>query len=170
MSANVITFAGTPAVRMIDSDRVAIEDGYMFSVYLVGTLGSGEAAEIALTTGASGAHLTYGVHSEKIAVFSIKEGVTSLAAGTAFTAVNRNRNNSRAATTTVKTGVPAGALTYSGGTVIESEQITSAGSNSAAQADHKFLLKNSTTTIFRLVAGAASCDFSLGLTWQEGAR
>lgn len=172
MSSKVILPNGAGAEQSIDAIHQMIHEGRCFSAYLVGTLGDTQVAEVALTVPSTGAHAVVKVVSEKIAVLSVIEDVESLvvAAGASFTAKNRNRNSTRAAGTTVLTGVTGAALTYSNGTVIDSEQITSAGRGGSLDYAHELNLKAGASTVFKLVAGAASCSFSIKVTWYEPSR
>jgi hypothetical protein len=153
-----------PYLATVDATLESIRDGFVFDVSLRTVLGSGEAMEIALTLPADlDLHLVYDISSEKIAVFSIIESVASLAAGTAAVIYNANRNSAVTSGITGKTGIPAGAITYTGGTTIHTRQITSAGFITESNFLAERVLKKGASTVFRLVAGAASCDASIAL-------
>lgn len=172
MSNSVILPNGTSAEQCIDPIHQMIHEGRVFCAFLTGTLGSGEVAQIALTVPSTGAHAVVHAMSEKIAGLVVLEDVSSLAvaAGAAFTAKNRNRNSSRAAGVTVLTGVTGANITYSGGTTIDSEQLTTAGKGGSLDYTHEIILKASASTVFKLTAGAASCNFGLKVTWYEPSR
>ena len=153
-----------PYLATLDATLESIRDGFVFDVSLRAALGNTEIMEIALTLPAGlDLHLSYSVNSEKIAVFSIVESVVDLAAGTAATIYNANRNSAVTSGITGKTGVPATPMTYTGGTTIYTRQITSAGLMAEPSFLAERVLKSGASTVFRLVAGAASCDASMAL-------
>lgn len=160
-----------PISLTIDGSHQNLHDGYMFEVSTRYTLGSGEALEIALSV-PSGIypHAVFDVASEKIAVFTIKEAVTSLSGGAAMTEFNQNRNSSVATTVAATLGTPAAALTYSGGTDIRTRQMTTSGVIGNDGFASELILKTNAVTVVRLVAGAASCDASIAVRWYESPR
>lgn len=161
----------SPYSLTIDGSHQNVHDGYMFEVSGRYSLGSGEALEIALTVPAGVyPHAIFDVASEKIAVMTVIEGVTSLSGGAAMTEFNQNRNSSVATTVAATLGTPASAITYSGGTTIRTRQLTTSATLAAAGFSGELILKTNAVTVVRLVAGAASCDASICVRWYQSPR
>lgn len=160
-----------PYSVVIDGSHQNLHDGYVFEVSSRYALGNGEALEIALEV-PSGIypHVVFDVSSEKIAVFTVIEGVTSLSGGANMTEYNQNRNSSVTTTVSAKVGTPAAALSYSGGTTIRTQQITTSTTSYAAGFALEMILKTGAVTVVRLVAGAASCDASIAIRWYQSPR
>jgi hypothetical protein len=153
-----------PYTIVLDAPHDALHSGYVFDVSLRTTLGNTEAMEIALTCPAGiKPHVVFDVASEKLATFSIIESVVDLAAGTAAVFYNANRNSAVTSGITGKTGIPATAMTYTGGTTIHTRQITTTGFVTESNFMAERVLKESASTVFRLVAAVASCDASISL-------
>jgi hypothetical protein len=153
-----------PYSPTLDSAHEAVHEGQVFDVSLRATLASTEAMEIALTVPAGVVpHVIYDIASEKIATLTIVEDVTSLAAGTAATIYNANRNSATTSGITSKTGIPATPLTYTGGTTIHTRQITTGTILAQSSFTAERMIKADASTVFRLVAGANSCDASINL-------
>ncbi len=153
-----------PYSPTLDSAHEAVHEGQVFDVSLRTTLASTEAMEIALTAPAGvSPHVIFDIASEKIATLTIVEDVASLAAGTAATLYNANRNSATTSGITSKTGVPATPLTYTGGTTIHTRQITSGTILAQSSSTAERILKAGASTVFRLVAGANSCDASINI-------
>lgn len=161
-----------PISLTIDASHQNIHDGYMWEVsnkYALVT--AGDAMEIAVTV-PSGIypHAVFEVASEKVAAFTVIEGVTSLSGGAALTAYNQNRNSAVATTVTALFGRTGAALSYSGGTTFKTRQITTASSAGGGDFASEIVLKAGETTVFRLVSGANSCDASIAVRWYESPR
>lgn len=153
-----------PYLATLDATLESIRDGFVFDVSLRTTLNNTEAMEVALTLPAGvDVHVIFDIFSEKLATFSIKESVVDLAAGTAATFYNANRNSAVTSGITGKTGIPAGAITYTGGTDIYTRQITTAGFVTESNFMAERVLKHGASTVFRLVAAAGTCDASIAL-------
>lgn len=161
----------TEAVISVDFEHHELHEGDMFSVWVTSTEGDGDAIEVAIKPPnntkrfhAIAEHFGSNAHS-----FQIIENVTSLAAGTAGTAVNRNRNSSNTtAALTLKTGTDSGtALTYTGGTNIWTHHMPSGRNATAGRATTEWILKNNVDTVFRLQAEAAATELWLAVIWYE---
>lgn len=161
----------SPYSLTIDGSHQNVHDGYMFEVSGRYSLGSAEVLEIALTVPAGVyPHAIFDVASEKIAVMTVIEGVTSLSGGAAMTEFNQNRNSSVTTTVAATLGTPASAITYSGGTTIRTRQLTTSATLAAAGFAGEVILKTNAVTVVRLVAGAASCDASICVRWYQSPR
>lgn len=149
----------------LDAVHQTLHDGYVYDLSHRATLATaGDAMEVAVVVPATvGAYIMLDIGSEKIATLTIIEDVASLSGGTAATAYNANRNSALTSGCTYKTGVPAGALSYSGGTTIYTRQVTTSGIIMAASFESERMLKAGATTIIRLVSGANSCDASINV-------
>lgn len=161
-----------PFSLTIDASHQNIHDGYMWEVSAKFALATaGDIMEVALSV-PNGVypHAIFEVASEKVAAFTVIEGVTSLAGGAAMTEVNQNRNSSVATTVAGTLGVTGTAITYSGGTTIKTRQITTASSAGSGSFAAELVLKTGSVTVFRLVSGANSCDASIAIRWYESPR
>ena len=166
MSLTTLPTGGSASVGISHIDDL-VHEGKVFQAYLAGTIGSAEVAQIAITPPANGAHLNIKVVSEKIGVVTVTEAVTSLAvaSGASFTPVNRRRTGTPpSAASTVMTGYTGANFTYSGGTLIDKEQIPTNGTLEYSQ---ELVIKGAVPTVIKLTAGAASCDFSIKAVWYE---
>jgi hypothetical protein len=156
----------------LDAVHQTLHDGYVFDLSHRATLASAaDAMEIAITVPSTvEAYFMIDIGSEKIATLTIIEDVTGLSGGTSATAYNANRNSALTSGCTYKTGVPAGALSYSGGTTIYTRQVTTSGIIMAASFESERMLKSGATTIIRLVSGSNSCDASINVRLYKDPR
>lgn len=161
----------TRAFNVIDYAHHEVHGGSAFWAANNATLGNGELSSISITTPdtTKWAHLLLTVDSSAAATFTVLEDITSLAGGTAFTALNFNRNSLTSSTMTCTTGDTPGTdtITPTGGTTIWSETLGTKGIATSRQNSSELVLKQDSIYLFQITNGVTANNCTVLLTWYE---
>ena len=138
----------TSALPVIDHPHSKIHAGEMFTIALSAVLGGGQKLQIALNSGATKwNHVSWSADASMAATVTIKQEVATLAGGTTATPQSRNQADPQTPVGTAKTGIPAGPLTFTGGTALGSPKVIGAG---LARAGSEWVVKPNVDVVWEI--------------------
>ena len=160
------------AVITVGSPHHETHEGDMYSAYATNTENSNGVVQIGIkpANSAKRVHLIIQWNATGEANLEILEAVTDMAAGGAFTPINRNRNsaNTTSCQTCLAGSTSGTAITYTGGTSLWQEHKGSGRNNAAVgRGANEWLLKSNVDTVIELTSEAATNEMWLGVVWYE---
>ena len=161
----------TNATRTISYPHHEVHGGSAYWAANNATIDNTEVNTVSITTPdtTKWAHLLLCIDATTTGTFEVLEDVTSLSGGSAFTAMNFNRNSSKTSGMTVTTGDTTGTdpITPTGGTTIWSETLGTRGIATTRENASELVLKQNSIYLFRVTSSANSNNCTILLTWYE---
>jgi hypothetical protein len=161
----------TDTLPVISEPHHQLHNGNMFSAFVTGTLASAAKIELALSVpDGIRIHLKVSYRASDKASFTLTEDVADLAAGVAFIPVNRNRPSTTTSIATAKTGTPAAAMTYTGGTVLFGDLFGGAGASQPGglgEFSTEWILKDGADTVLTLLSSANNNACSMSVNFYQ---
>lgn len=169
---------GTNGFFILEYEHHEIHAGEHYFAYHSASLGNTEQLTISIQTPdtTKWAHIVWTWNTTQPATLDILEDITSITGGAAFTPINNNRNSNNSSGMTVKVASDEGgdtAISPSGGSEIFSRFFGASGlfgtdtAVADSRKDNELMLKQNSLYLFRITAGAASCDVNLHMSWYE---
>lgn len=154
---------GTLSTKSIDTSHSAIHDGDHYVSNYNSTLSSGASINFAVITSTKSCHFTFSAVSDGKATVYLYELADTTTSGTSVPIFNSNRQSSNATTIAVKSAPTGGTL---GSPLFIGMLGSSTKVGGGSRNDEELILKQNTTYVVRITAGA-NVEYVVRCSWYE---